>query len=311
LTRTNRSALPEGPWVLVMGMHRSGTSAVAGALGHFGLQLPAAGDLMTGRYDNPVHYESEALIGVDDQLLRALGGSWSAPPSLEDGWQTSPVARGLRERAIEAAWRAFPEEGPIAWKDPRLCLLFPFWSSLLETRTVSVLVWRAPMAVARSLRSRQGFTLSHGLSLWYVYARRALTSLAGTKVMVTSYEELTGNRRDTLFEMAHWLEKAGAVRGPLDRREVDRATASISSERSREHDDAELPQPLGAAQDALRSLEGSHERLPEVSLPEPPPWAADSIIQRRDYEDLYRRYMRYIRWRRRIPLSRLFSGRGR
>jgi hypothetical protein len=294
-----------------MGMHRSGTSAVAGALGHIGLQLPAAGDLMTGRYDNPVHYESEALIGVDDQLLRALGGSWSAPPSLEAGWQTSPVARGLRERAIEAAWRAFPEEGPIAWKDPRLCLLFPFWSTLLETPTVSVLVWRSPMAVARSLRSRQGFTLSHGLSLWYVYARCALAALAGTQVMVTSYEELTRDSRGTLLEMGHWLEKAGALRGHLDERELDRAATSISSERPREHEDTELPGPFVAAQGALRSLGGPHERLPEISLPEPPPWAADSIIQRRDYEDLYRRYMRYIRWRRRIPLSRLFSGRGR
>jgi hypothetical protein len=292
-------------------MHRSGTSAIAGALGLLGLQLPTAGDLMTGRYDNPAHYESEALVSVDDHLLRALGGSWSSPPDLEDGWQFSTVVRGLRERALEAAWRAFPEDRPIVWKDPRLCLLLPFWRSLIGTTPVSVLVWRSPVEVARSLRSRQGFTFSHGLALWYVYARSALAVLAGTRAMVVSYETVIENPLGVLSETARWLEETGVLVGQLDEGRVARAAASVSAEHGRKPESEELSEPIVRATEALRSLEGAHELLPDVSLPEPPSWAADAILQRREYEELYRRYMRYIRWRRRIPLSRLFAGRTR
>ena len=87
------AGLPPGPWVLVVGMHRSGTSAVTGAVGRLGLAVPAAPDLVTGRPDNPVHFESRALTDVDDAVLRAAGGTWSAPPVLAPGWDKSAAVR--------------------------------------------------------------------------------------------------------------------------------------------------------------------------------------------------------------------------
>jgi hypothetical protein len=144
--------------------------------------------------------------------------------------------------------------------------------------------------------------------LWYTYARSALTVLAGTRVMVTSYEALVERSRGAVPEMARWLDDMGMLHGKLDEGRVARAVASISDGKAGRPTDEELSEPFGEATDALRSLEGAHALLPELLLPEPPRWATDAILQRRDYEDLYRRYMRYIRWRRRIPLSRYFSG---
>ncbi len=80
--------MPAGPWLLVVGMHRSGTSALTGALGELGMAVPAAED----RYEyygpakgNPEHWESRAMGLQDDALLERLGCTWDAPPDPDVG----------------------------------------------------------------------------------------------------------------------------------------------------------------------------------------------------------------------------------
>ncbi|HXW39358.1 MAG TPA: hypothetical protein VEJ44_06665, partial [Acidimicrobiales bacterium] len=107
-------------WVVVVGMHRSGTSAVAGALGALGCLLPGREDRVEGP-GNPEHFESLALTLLDDALLGGLGGSWDGPPVLAPHWpHSAAVLAGGRARA--ALLDTFPLEARSAWKDPRLCL---------------------------------------------------------------------------------------------------------------------------------------------------------------------------------------------
>jgi hypothetical protein len=286
-------------------MHRSGTSALTGALGHLGPNLPCAQDLVAGRYDNPVHYESSALTDLDDAILGALGGSWSAPPALVPGWEDGPAVRDVAARAAVAARRAFPVDGPVLWKDPRLCLLLPLWRSILPPPVVTVFLWRAPVAVARSLRSRQGFPLSLGLALWERYTRDALVAMAGQPLELKRKEELLADPRSALGSLAPWLTTGGRVPVDDDDEAVSAAAASVSPELARHHDDddddAALPDVVRHAADTLLSLAGPHDALPTTTMTEPPSWMADVVAQRREYEELYARYMRYVRWRRRIP----------
>jgi hypothetical protein len=303
--------VPAGPWVLVVGMHRSGTSAVAGALGQLGLSLPAGADAMTGRYDNPIHHESRALVDFDDTLLRELGGSWSAPPTLEPGWETSPVASAMTQRARRATRTAFPAAGPLVWKDPRLCILLPFWRSILPAPVGAVFLWRAPLAVARSLRTRQDFTVSHGLALWDRYTRDALLSLAGMDVLVVEFEELLRDAEGAVKTVASWLSHVG--RPPIGAKpeRLAAAVSSISLPMARHDGDGELPEVLRETVETLKNLKGPHDQFRRVDLPRPPAWMADAIRQRRDYEVIYAKYLRYAKWRRRIPLrggARGFGG---
>jgi hypothetical protein len=301
LADTVVAGLPPGPWVLVVGMHRSGTSAVTGALGRLGLAVPASQDLVTGRPDNPVHFESRALTDVDDAVLRAAGGTWSAPPVLAPGWDTSAAVRVAMQGAGRAAWRAFPGRGPVVWKDPRRCLLLPLWRAVLPGPLTVVYVWRSPLAVARSLGSRQGFTVSHGLALWERYNRAALAALAGHEVFVVRYEQMLDDPEVTLAALAGWL-------GPRDRaleandEKIAAAVSSVSSRLSTHEGAGELPEVLRHAVDFLTTLGNINDRLPAVELPPAPPWMADAVRQRRDYEHLYGRYLRYVKWRRKIPI---------
>ncbi len=304
LANTVERGLPPGPWVLVVGMHRSGTSALTGALGHLGLTVPAGDDLVVGRYDNPVHYESQALTDLDDAVLGALGGSWSAPPELDPGWERAPVVARLASGAARAARQAFPVDGPVVWKDPRLCLLLPWWRSLLPAPVATVLVWRDPVAVARSLRVRQGFTLSLGLALWERYNRAALGALAGHPGYVMAYEDLLADPHEAVGALARWLGPASSV--PLRAGDDDLAGAaasvSVSGDRARPARDQERGEGTEETVEILGALAGPHDRLPGTPERETPRWMADAVAQRREYEALYARYMRYIRWRRRIPL---------
>jgi len=289
-------------------MHRSGTSALAGVLGRLGLMLPAPGDLVAGRYDNPVHNESKALTDVDDEILAALGGTWSAPPVVAPGWERSDAVLGVTGRVPGAARRAFPVDGPVVWKDPRLCLLLPLWRSLLPAPVATVLLWRAPLAVARSLGSRQGFSVSLGLALWERYNRDALAGLAGGAVFVMRYEGLLDDPRASVTALARWLTATGHVPVTADESAISAAVSSVSEALARHEGEGELPEVLNRAVSTMTDLTGGHDRLPGTPTEVPPPWMADAIAQRRDYEDLYARYMRYVRLRRRIPFA---GGRGR
>jgi hypothetical protein len=301
LADTVETGFPPGPWVLVVGMHRSGTSAITGALGRLGLAVPAPEDLVTGRPDNPVHYESRALTDVDDAVLAAVGGTWSAPPVLNPGWERSPSVLNAMAGAHPAAWRAFPNGGPVVWKDPRMCLLLPLWRNVLPGPVTVVFVWRSPLAVARSLGSRQGFTVSHGLALWERYNRAALAALAGHQVFVVHYEEMLATPEITLGALARWLDHGERTPGVDSAEKIASSVSSVSSKLSTHQGEGALPDVVRLTVDFLGPLGGVNESLAPVELPAPPPWMGDAIRQRRDYEDLYVRYLRYVKWRRKIP----------
>lgn len=273
--------------------------------------LPAPEDLVAGRYDNPVHYESQSLTDFDDAVLRALGGSWSAPPVFSPGWPRSQAVLPVAAGAGGAARQAFPVDGAVVWKDPRLCLLLPLWQSILPAPATTVLLWRAPLAVARSLRTRQGFALSLGLALWERYTRDALAALAGQAVYVMAYEELLADPRRSLAPLARWLGAQGRVPLDLDDAAISAAASTVSGKLARHEGDGELPEVVRHAVATLTAMAGGSEHLPETAPWQPPAWMADAIAQRHDYEELYARYMRYVRWRRRIPFMGAMGRRAR
>ena len=273
-----------GPWVLVLGMHRAGTSAMTGAVAELGMALPPDPDLIRGMPDNPVHYESRALIEVNDAILAGLGGAWNVPVESPVGWETEQPAIDCDDTARSALWRIFPGPGPNVWKDPRNCLLLPYWRRLLAEPVVAVFIWRSPHSVAASLRHRDGTTLAHGLALWEHYNRHALEAMVGLPVYVTSNQNLLDNPRRVCTAIARWLDEAGISSGDSGRWDVERAAAVIapllSHHRTNDLDDL-LPSQVDLVE-RLRSLEGPHPELRPVEMGPMSHWAVDLLdVERR------------------------------
>src|SRR5262245_56400184 len=163
MTRAQRRA------VFVVGMQRSGTSALTGVLQLLGVEL--GGKLMPARagVNDKGFFEHEEIFRVHDALLEAFGSSWDDFAPLPDGWWKDERAREFRLQLEEIVARDF--SGAAIWglKDPRLCKTLPLWRELLAARGVElcpVLIGRAPAEVVESLRKIRGFDPAKSRALW-------------------------------------------------------------------------------------------------------------------------------------------------
>jgi hypothetical protein len=277
--------LPRGPWVIVVGMHRSGTSAVTGAIGSLGMSVPRPEDRIRASSSNPEHWESNSIMIHNDDLLDRLGGSWDAPPDLQPGWVHDPQLVGVPDPAPVVS-SSYVDSGPIVWKDPRVCLLLPYWRALIPEPVAAVFVWRSPVAVARSLQDRNGFSLVHGVSLWERYNREALDGLRGMNVFVLSYEALMKDHRRVIGSVAEWLGSLDQFARHAEQWDVDRGASLVSDEFRHQSIDPTsdgllLPEHRSMTK-LLSGVDGGHRQFD----PEPPPdesvWTKDVLADRRE-----------------------------
>lgn len=155
--------------VVVLGMHRSGTSCVTRALHDGGMFL--GNDLLNATATDNVqgHWEAWEAIRINEEILEASGAAWhnapldlllTAPPGIE-----ARIAAFLKQLAVEEI---------SGFKDPRTLITFPIWQPYLQDFEI-VACLRHPMNVARSLvRRHMSWTMEQGLQLWAQYNARLL-----------------------------------------------------------------------------------------------------------------------------------------
>ena len=152
--------------VAVIGMHRSGTSCLAGCLEDLGLSL---GEVVTSAPHNKKgNRENPRFWPVHDAVLQRVGAAWDAPPA-------EPVVWTPQEKADLKAVLADYDALPLPWgfKDPRATVLLDGWFEILpDLRLIGSI--RHPLAAAGSLTARNGFDLERGLSIWAGYNRALL-----------------------------------------------------------------------------------------------------------------------------------------
>lgn len=230
-----------GMIVPVLGMHRSGTSALAGALHIGGIAMG------TDRHFDPPpmpqnprgFYEDYRFSRVNDRICRKNGyrvKSWEVPPPIMDD-SLPLLARRLL--LLRSNGRRFTSWG---WKDPRTCLTFGFWISSLRLlgRLGDVHVvfgFRDPLAVAESLRRRNDLGLERSLDLWHAYNDRALRTLdaSGVSASFVEFSELLDDPLGVLGGLAGSLPGLDPEAGTrFVEPELDHAS---SSPRGASHDE--------------------------------------------------------------------------
>lgn len=148
--------------VLVLGMHRSGTSCVAGMLAAHG--ITPLGTVVRNWDNARGHFEAAAVVRLNEAVLAHSGGHWLLPPS---------VVRWTDEQAAERD--ALLGHASSVLKDPRTLLTLPFWrASLLPMRVLGIV--RSPLSVARSLSSWRQMPVRDGLALWQAHNTVLLTA---------------------------------------------------------------------------------------------------------------------------------------
>ena len=143
--------------ILVLGMHRSGTSVLTRMLNLLGAAVP--GDLMPEANDNPRGYwESRPIARFNNGLLRSAGSDWNDDSAIPAGWFSAPARQADADIALALLEQEFGDAPVVVFKDPRLCRLLPFWQQVLEQRAGrrchAVLMLRDPLEVVHSLQAR-------------------------------------------------------------------------------------------------------------------------------------------------------------
>lgn len=147
--------------IVVLGMHRSGTSCVAGMIAAAG--LASAGEAVRNWDNARGHHERLDVVRLDEAVLAASGGHWLSPPATLRWTDAQATAR---DRLLSA-----PLDGrPPLLKDPRMLLAIAFWRASQVPYDVIGVV-RHPLAVARSLATWRGMPLAEGVALWTAHNR--------------------------------------------------------------------------------------------------------------------------------------------
>ena len=180
--------------LLVLGMHRSGTSALAGLLCQQGFQAPQNHDC--GDAHNPTGYwEPQQIRAFHNSLLEGAQSSWEDPLLPVLPWQPQNLMTALAdlEQALAADFPAPDPQAVALIKDPRQCRLLPLWTALFEQRPFQVAVVlsvRQPEAVAASLVSRDQLPVDRALLLWLSHTLEAERATRQLPRLVLSYEQL-------------------------------------------------------------------------------------------------------------------------
>jgi|GEM_PF-5973679 len=154
--------------LLILGMHRSGTSVLAGVLQLLGVDLGPR--LMRAGLDNEKGFwEHEDVVNLHDQMLRRFSSSWDEVCPLPEGWWNEPAAVETKRQLKAILERDF--SGAPLWgiKDPRMCRLLPLWLPLLEElgcETLCLFMTRNPVEIAGSLGRRNQFSDEKSKLLW-------------------------------------------------------------------------------------------------------------------------------------------------
>lgn len=234
---------------LVLGMSRSGTSAVAGAFRAAGFFPGSAEELMQGDENNPRGYvENLRIHAENERILQESGGSWFDPPEPE-----ALVARTQEIDKIRSLVLQLVDEAagaPILIKDPRVGVLMPLWTVAAQDLLHPVLVLRDPLEIASSLERRDGTPGPVALAGWEVHMCAVLAGLQGRSVTVVRYSDVVSE--PSRAEQA--VQEAAAALDP-------RVRDSIRPERVRDALDSTLWRARSAELAYGRSLTGFQQEI--------------------------------------------------
>ena len=164
--------------VLVLGMHRSGTSALTRVLNLLGLD--AGRDVLMGASEsNPTgHWEVERLTSFNDRLLDELGGRWNAPPPDRPRGPGRPGRRPVGRRGRRAPRRGLRRRRPGSGRTPGSACCCRSgarcWPGTARRRPTRSWPCGTPGRWPASLNARDGMALAYGLALWERYTRTLL-----------------------------------------------------------------------------------------------------------------------------------------
>lgn len=193
--------------IVVLGMHRSGTSAIARGLKTLSVEL--GDNLMPAAPDNERGFwEDMDIYRFNEKLFSKLGSAWNRMAPTETNRLTSDEFAAERYAAIALLENKISKSPVFGFKDPRTSILLPFWQCIFGDMGVQdsyVMAVRNPLEVAESLRKRGQAETSAAMLLWLKYNWAAVENSTGRPRVSLSYSTLIEQPAEQLARIARAL----------------------------------------------------------------------------------------------------------
>lgn len=197
--------------VVVLGMHRSGTSAVTRGLQVMGVGLGEK--LMAPNPDVNAKgfWEDVDLNALNIEMLQALGSDWYHMAPITTAEVVKLCQLGFLQRAVELLQEKIGDAPVFGLKDPRMAKLLLFWKEVFSQCRCEVryvLTIRHPLSVAQSLKKRDGLDVVTSYMLWLEHVLEGLAGTVDSKRVIVDYDLLMRSPEHELQRIADRLNLA-------------------------------------------------------------------------------------------------------
>ena len=194
--------------IVVLGMHRSGTSVITRGLQVLGVNLgnrflPPKGDNQKG------FWEDSDINAINIEMLNAVGSDWHHLAAIEAKNVEVLRNKGYFLRAVEMLHEKVGDAPTFAFKDPRVAKLMPFWQEVFshcQFDVSTVMAIRHPLSVVKSLAARNGFDAEKSYLLWLGHVITSLTCGVGNKRVLVDYDRLMQSPDGELMRIAKCID---------------------------------------------------------------------------------------------------------
>ena len=164
--------------LIILGMHRSGTSCITKIFNLNGIKL--GNDLLSSQNDNPRGFwEDWYLVKINRQILKRSKGSWNNPPK--------KIKVSIKDKLDILNFLNLNRKAALCIKDPRMLLTWEVWKPFLKNYQL-VGVFRNPESVSKSLNKRNNFDINSGYSLWNKYNKNLIKISNNEKISIINFD---------------------------------------------------------------------------------------------------------------------------
>lgn len=195
--------------VAVLGMHRSGTSAITRGLRALSVDLGAnLAPAIAGENDKGF-WEDRDISLINRRVLEKLGSDWDRTSLEALAPLLGPQFSDERYAAASLLEEKLGSTGLFGFKDPRSALILPFWTTVFEDLGIEdtyLITLRNPLEVAESLRKRNGLDTAQGLLLWLKYTWQAVAMTTGKTRCCVAYQHILSRPAEELARISRALD---------------------------------------------------------------------------------------------------------
>jgi hypothetical protein len=220
--------------LIILGMHRSGTSLLTGLLSQVGVVMGRRLYAPQKGVNEKGFWEHEDIVDTHDELLLHLGSQWDDLLPLGKEWWKADVVQPFADRLTGLVRRDFSRAPVWALKDPRMCRLLPLWFHILASQQVSptfICMNRNPFEVVASLQKRDGFSRDKALVLWLSHSLSAELYSRGQPRIFIDFDQVVQNPATALLK----IEREAGLVFPVPVNEASKKIEAFVSPGLRHH----------------------------------------------------------------------------